>query len=69
VQRQREQGARHSIRKTVPVTCGERRKRLVAWGREVVCAIMPVPQEQGAGRVEWGRAQVAERCGRNADRQ
>ncbi|KAJ7212734.1 hypothetical protein C8J57DRAFT_1256318 [Mycena rebaudengoi] len=37
-------------------------------GREVACAVMPVPQEQGAGRVNGGRAQVAEGCGRNADR-
>ncbi|KAJ6459309.1 hypothetical protein C8R45DRAFT_942335 [Mycena sanguinolenta] len=33
-------------------------------GREVACAIMLVPQEQGPGRVNGGRAQVAERLER-----
>ncbi|KAJ7278714.1 hypothetical protein C8J57DRAFT_1573341 [Mycena rebaudengoi] len=34
VQGQRERGGRHSVRKTAPVTCGERRQRLVARRRE-----------------------------------
>jgi hypothetical protein len=38
-------------------------------GREVACNIVPLPQGQGPGRVNRGRAQVAERCGRDADRQ
>ncbi|KAF8175898.1 hypothetical protein K438DRAFT_1770807 [Mycena galopus ATCC 62051] len=49
VQGQRERGRRHSAGSA-------------AWaGRVVVCDVMPVPQEQGAGRVNGGRAKVAER--------
>ncbi|KAJ7264311.1 hypothetical protein C8J57DRAFT_1230780 [Mycena rebaudengoi] len=37
-------------------------------GREVACAVMPVPQEQGAGRVNGGRAQRGKPASREAHR-